>query len=218
MEEHRRHDLVDGGKLALAHIPAGKAAGIRAHHDDATVLEGLDVGLRGGVLPHVHVHGRCHHEGPLAGEQRGGHDVVRDALRHLGDDIGRGRNHEREVCPLGELDVRDGGLGVIEEVECHAVPGEGLEGGGANEPGGLARHGHANLAAPLLETAEDLACLIRGNAPAHKQRDARRALGIGAKRSHSPLRLLGNDEDALAVRAGRDLGGTAADIGKRARL
>lgn len=59
----------------------------------------------------------------------------------------------------------NGALGVGVEVVCYGMARQGLEGGLTHELLGVCRHGHTNLAARLLQPAQDLAGLI-GRDPA----------------------------------------------------
>ena len=177
--ERRGHDLVHRRELALAHVPAGEPPAVGAGKAHAALAQRGNVGLRGGALPHVDVHagGHQHRAAPPAGQKRRREAVVGDAAGHLGHHVGRGRDHHGGVRPLGKVDVRDGGGRVAVERRGDRGPGERLEGRGAHELLGVGGHGHADLAARLLKPAQHLAGLVRGDPPAHGEKDARPAPG-----------------------------------------
>ena len=113
--------LADGfdNVLGLAHasrvhVATGKVATARSHHIDATVAQRGHVGLRCRRLPHAVVHGGCDHDGSRRGKQRGGDEVIGDAVDHLGDDIGRRGRHDHQVGLLRQRNVVDGVGRVVE--------------------------------------------------------------------------------------------------------
>ena len=81
------------GQPAAAHILAGKHTALRGDHRDPIALQGGQVVLGDGVFQHAGVHGRGHQLGAAGGQQHGGQHIVRNAVGHLGDDIGGGRCH-----------------------------------------------------------------------------------------------------------------------------
>ena len=188
--ERGGHDLIHGGELALADVAAGETPRARPNDGHAAPAKDLSVHLCGGVLPHARVHAGGHQDGTavVTGQDRGGEAVVRQAGGDLRHHVGCGRHHEREVRPLRELDVRDGGRRVRVEVVCDGGAAERLEGYGADEPLGVLGHGHTDLAARLLEPPEHLAGLVRGDAAAHGQERPRAAASLCPPRvlAHSP--------------------------------
>ena len=60
----------------------------------------LEVGLRGRVLPHVGVHRGRQHHGAGEGEVEGGQEIVRQAVRELGQQVRGGRGHNQHIVLL----------------------------------------------------------------------------------------------------------------------
>ena len=115
--EHLADGLDDVLGLAHAsrvHVAAGKVAAAGPHHMDATVAQRGHVGLRRRRFPHAIVHGRRDHNGSWRCQQRGGDEVVGDAVGHLGDDIGRRGRHDHQIGLLRQRNVVDGVGGVVE--------------------------------------------------------------------------------------------------------
>jgi hypothetical protein len=79
------------------------------------------------------VHGRRHHDRAARGQQRVGEQVVREPVRGLGQQVRGGGDDQHQVGLLADADVRHLGH-VLEHVGVHRVPGECLEGRGADEP------------------------------------------------------------------------------------
>ena len=69
--------------------------------------EGFEIGLGGGMLPHVDVHGRGDEHGRGGGEIHGGEEIVGHAVGELGQDVGGGGSDDEGVGPLGFGDVLD---------------------------------------------------------------------------------------------------------------
>ena len=84
--EHLTDSLDDVLGLAHAsrvHVAAGKVAAAGSHHMHAAVAQRGHVGLRRRSLPHAVIHSGCDHDGSRRGEQRGGDEVVGDAIGHF---------------------------------------------------------------------------------------------------------------------------------------
>jgi hypothetical protein len=67
------------------------------------------------VLPHRRVHRGRDEDGRVAGEVSGRDEIVGDAARELGDDVGGGGRDDEQIDRLREGDVRDG-IGVVGRV------------------------------------------------------------------------------------------------------
>jgi len=72
----------------------GKLAGCGTQDDGSALAEGVEIRLRGGVLPHARVHGGCDEERPAVG-QRG--------LR--GENVGEARCGPGPGCPFRSMGV-----------------------------------------------------------------------------------------------------------------
>ncbi len=92
----------------------------------------VDVRARGGVLPHLGVHGRGHHHRTSGREQRVREEVVGEAVRGLGQQVGRGGRDDDEVGVLSEPDVRHL-VDVLEDVGAHGSTRQRLPRGRADE-------------------------------------------------------------------------------------
>ena len=107
-------DVLGLAHAARVHVAARKVAAAGSHHVNAAVAQRGHVGLCGRCLPHAIVHGRCDHDGARRGKQRGGDEVVGDAVGHLGDDIGRRGRHDHQIGLLRKRDMVDGVRRVVE--------------------------------------------------------------------------------------------------------
>ena len=110
----RGHDALGLGKPAGAGIAAGKATFLGIDHVHAPGAQHREVLLDGGVLPHLGVHRRREQDGRLRRQQRGGEEIVGDAVRVLADDLGGGGRHDDQVRAAAEPRVRDR-IGTLEE-------------------------------------------------------------------------------------------------------
>ena len=163
-------DLGRVGEASLPHVPVGELAARRAHHVKAPGAQRGEVLLDRRPFPHPGVHGRGEQDRAGAGERGRGDRVVPHSGAQPREEIGGGRRHDEEVGAPGQLQVAVGGLGGwVEQVHQHRVAGEGLEGERADEAGGVRRHDHADVRAPLHEEADDLAGLVGGDAAAHAE-------------------------------------------------
>ena len=94
-------DLVGLGQPALAGVGAGQPALGGLDDQAAALAQGRDVGLGGGVLPHLGVHRGREHDRAPGGEQGVGEQVVGQAVRGLGQQVGGGRARPRPGRPTG---------------------------------------------------------------------------------------------------------------------
>ena len=93
------------GHAAKAELAAGHGPFAGADAADATALEQRQIGLGGGMVPHAHIHGRRDQRRLVAGEQGRRGEIVGDALRHLGQDVGARRCYDHEVGLAAQADV-----------------------------------------------------------------------------------------------------------------
>ncbi len=100
-------DVGDFGEAADALVAAGEVAGGGGDEGAAVLLEGGDVALCGGVVPHFAVHGGGDEGfgGGGEGEVDGGEGVRGEAVGEEGDGVGGGGCDEEEVGGVGEFDV-----------------------------------------------------------------------------------------------------------------
>ena len=90
----RRRDALGLGEAAGAGVAAGEAAFLGVDHVHAAGAQHGEVLLDGGVLPHLGVHRGGEQDGRLRRQQRGGEEIVGDAVCVLADDAGGGRRHD----------------------------------------------------------------------------------------------------------------------------
>ena len=91
------HDVLRLGQAARAEFAARHLALGRLDHLDAVGLELRDIALRRGVLPHADVHRRRDDDRLVGREQQGRREVVGDARRHLGEQVGGRRADQHEI-------------------------------------------------------------------------------------------------------------------------
>ena len=85
-------------------------------------------------------------------------------MGHFGDDVGRGRGHENGIGLFGKRDMVNRVGGVVEQVDRNLLVRERSKGGGAHERSRVLGHADLDTHAGLLEKADNLTCLIRGDA------------------------------------------------------
>ena len=74
--------------------------------------------------PHALVHRRSQGDGCGGGECNGGQQITGFPLPQPGQKIRRGRGHQQQVSPSGQLDVAHAGLGLgVQQLRVHRVPG-----------------------------------------------------------------------------------------------
>ena len=151
----------------LRHPPrAGLALGqrtLRRSDDlDASGAKGLDVRLRGRVLPHAGVHGRRDENRTGVRERRLGEHVVGQPVGELGQRV-RSQRGDHQQIRLREVWVRV----VVDRVVRQG--GERLLG---DEALGATRHQGKDLVPGQHETPCELARLVGGNPARHAEEDA----------------------------------------------
>ena len=130
----------------------------------------LQIVLHNGVVVHIVVHGRAYKLFAGAGHDGGGEHIVRNAPGELADDIGRGRSHYHQIRLLGKGYVLHAVLKVpVEGVNEALGAGEGFEGDGVNEIGGVFGHEHLHMAVKLFQHPGKIGDFIGGNAAGYSQ-------------------------------------------------
>ncbi len=108
--------------------------------------------------------GRKHH---------GGKHIIRNAVGHFGNDIGRGGCHQNDVCLFGQRDVGDLELEIPVEGIHHAfVTGQRLKDERGDEMGGVLGHNDLHVGPQLFECTGHICHFIGGNAAGDAQKDA----------------------------------------------
>ncbi len=185
--QQARRRRFDHGRLLhapLAGVAAGKHAGLRLDDRPTELPAGIEIALRHGVLVHVHIHGGTKDLRALVvGKHRARQLVVGDAARDLRDDVRARRRDDQQVGPfrVGHMidpqrvgrrhiavvvpGAEHGGAraGVRQRAERQGSD-ELLRGGG---------HRHAHLVALPAPVGSEMACLERGDAAGHSEKNMR---------------------------------------------
>ncbi len=69
------------------------------------MFQRFEVILGDGVFEHVGVHGGRDQLGAGRGQRDGGQHVVGLTVGQLGDNVGRGRGNEHQICRVGKADM-----------------------------------------------------------------------------------------------------------------
>ena len=140
--------------LAHTAVAAGQMAGHRLDQLHAVVLQLFQIVLHDGVFVHLGIHGRRHQLFALAGQQGGGEHIVRQTIGQLADHVGGGRGYQSNVRLLCHRHMLHIELKVpVEGIHQTFVAGEGLEGDGVDEVGGVLGHQHLNVRVLLHQQA-----------------------------------------------------------------
>ena len=99
------------------------------------LAESINVALDQAVFPHLGVHGGGQEDGAGGHEEGGGEHVAGGAGGDAGEEIRGGGDNNNKVCLGADRDVPYLRY-VGENTASDGLPGEGFEGGGANELGG----------------------------------------------------------------------------------
>ena len=105
--QHRVGNRFWLGHATRAHHAAGQVAGSRLDDAHAALAQDFKVGLRGRMLPHVHIHRRRHQHRRVRGQIHGGQKIVGNAVRKFGQDVGRCRSNDQRFGPLRFANVLD---------------------------------------------------------------------------------------------------------------
>ncbi len=161
------------GHAAGPVFAAGHLALVGADKLDAVGFERGEIALRGGVLPHAHIHRRRGEHLLVGGEQHGGGEIVGQTMRHLGEKVGGRRRDHDQIGLARQTDMPDLGLVLeVEEIGEDLRLGEHRERERRDEFGAAACQDRAHARAPLLQAAHQFEALIGGDAAADDQEDA----------------------------------------------
>ena len=161
-------------QLSRSAVPAGKMTGNRRDDFNAARPKRLDVLLHGGVFPHAGIHcGRNQNRRARRHHRRRQH-VIRNAAGHFAHDVGRRGRNQKQIRAFGQRDVLDlPRLRAVKRIHRNGMTGERLKRQRRNKTTCVLRHHNKNVDAPLLQQAQQLACLINRNAPGHAEDNAR---------------------------------------------
>src|SRR5512132_983185 len=147
----RLQDAVGLGHAARPFVAGGQRPVRRSDDASPSRRQGVHVCLRRRVLPHPRVHRRREDERAAGLEQRRSEQIVRDALRELGDHVRRGRRDDGDVGLVGEPDMQDDAR-LLPQVGVDAVIRERRERRRADEP--FRRTGHHDPDGGALQAEE----------------------------------------------------------------
>ena len=93
-----RQNFINFRHATRAILAAGHLTVIGANDLHPIPLQPLQIALRGGVMPHAHIHrGGNHHRCTCRQKQSRG-QIIRHALRHFSHNLCRGGCHQNKVC------------------------------------------------------------------------------------------------------------------------
>ena len=98
-----RQNLIHFCHAPRAVFATGHFAVIRADDLHSILLQLLQIALRGGVLPHAHIHGRGNHHRGICRQKQGCGQIIGHSLRHFGHDVCRGRRHKNKIRRTRQL-------------------------------------------------------------------------------------------------------------------
>jgi len=147
----RREDRLGLRHPAIAEFATGHGSHIGPDEMHAVALEGREIPLRRGMLPHAYVHRRGHQHRLVGRQQGGGGQIAGEAVGGLGHQVRRRRGHDHQVGRAGKLDVAHlRFVGQGEQFAVDPVLGQGRQGQRRDERGARRRqdrpHGDARLA------------------------------------------------------------------------
>ena len=167
------HDVERFGHAAGTEFAAGHDPLLGPDREDAVVLEQREVALGRRMEPHPDIHGR-REENPLVGrEEQRAREVIGDALRHLGHEIGGGWCHDQQVGRAGQFDMTHFGLvGQREQVVVDPFSCKARDRQGGDESLGGCRHHGPDATASFTKTPHEVKSLVGRDAAADHQEDA----------------------------------------------
>ncbi len=167
---HGPHDGLGLLHAAFAREAAGQLALARLDHRDAPFGQRAQVLLRGDVGVHVQIHGRSHGHRTAGREVGREQEVVRRAVGHFRQRVGRRGGYEHQVGPLAQRDVGvPGAVLGIEEFDQDGTLRERGHGQRRDELLGQRRHHHLHLGACGAEQTTEHRGLIGGDASRDSQ-------------------------------------------------
>ena len=156
-------------------VGTGQATDRGRQHDRSAAAEGGHVVLGGRVQPHLGVHRRGHDDRAARGQQRAGQQVVGEAGRRPGEQVGCGGGDDHQVGLLADPHVRDL-VDVVPDLGRDRVPGQGRPGRGSDELQRSTGRHDADVVAALGEPPEQVGHLV-GRDPAPDAEHHSRAVG-----------------------------------------
>ena len=160
---------------AIADFAARLVAVAGADDVNAVGFKRGDISLRGGVLPHLQVHGGRDDERDGARQDGGGEQIITATMHEPREKIsGRGCD-EHDVVAAREFDVRHAVVGSgVPQIAKHRVAGQRLKRCGAHEFARGSGHGNGDFATGFDQKAREFGGFICGDAAGDAEQDAAR--------------------------------------------
>ena len=93
-------------------------------------------------------------------------------MRHLGQNIGRGRRDDKHLSPLGQrYMLHIPVLRALKGVHGHRIGAQRLKGERSDELRGVPGHNHADTGPQMPQTGDQIRAFVRGNASRYAQHD-----------------------------------------------
>ncbi len=105
--EHRVGDRFGLCHASGPHHAAGQRTRSRLDDLHATAAKRFKVGLRRGMLPHVHIHGWSHQDRGARCQIHRAQEIVGDAVGEFGQNVCSGRSHHQSIRRQRFVDVLD---------------------------------------------------------------------------------------------------------------
>ena len=122
------------------------------------------------VIPHVSIHGRRNKYGSMSREQSGCECVITDTCGYFCNYIGRSRNYQKQIGPVGYINMRRWTLTIVIEVREHWMLRKGTKRCYSHKFLRIGRHNNPYITAIALKRAQNFNSLICGNTPRYRKR------------------------------------------------
>jgi ring-opening amidohydrolase-like protein len=167
-----------GGRYRIGHaarpiFAARHFAVIRPDENRPVGLKCFQVSLRGGMIPHPHVHGGGHQHALVGGEQRGGGQIVGVAGCQFRHQVGGCGRHHHNVRRTRQLYMPHlGFIGEAEQVLENPLTSQRRNGEGRHEFRARTGEDGAHPGAAFAQAADQFKALVGGDAAADDEQDA----------------------------------------------
>ncbi len=143
----------------------------------AALAQDFQIRLRGRMVPHIHVHRGRDHDRRGGRQIKRGQEIAGNALRELGENVGRGGHNQQRINRLRDRDMLDGrvdvGLGIFvargEHIGDDFFAGERGKGERANKLLRPLGHDDLHADAAVLQQANDFRRLVGRNPAADSE-------------------------------------------------
>ncbi len=167
------HDIEHLGEASVAGLAAGEIAGTRPDEAHAAAAQDVQIVARRGMVPHAHVHRRRDQDRLVGRQQRGGGEIVGDALGHARQDIGGGGRDDDEVGLARQADMPHLALvGQRKQIAIDLVARQRGERQRRDELGARGGQDAAHGRAPLAQTPDQIEAFVSRDAARHDEQNA----------------------------------------------